>query len=271
MKAYIYDHTFEGLLSIVFDAYTRKIFPDMLLSDDETPPLHASHIHHVASSSSKADRVYRGLQQRLTRHGMNSLIYTWLSEEKGNDRLLFRFMRKVFDAQPARNAANLPTPPAYGYGTIEDDLTDPDIFAVNQTARNVSCESHLMLGFARFSLTTENIYVAPLAPRYNVLPLMLGHFASRFGEQRWILYDINRHYGYLHQNNQFTEVFFDSNRIANGRLDRTILAEGEDALQAMWRTYFNAAVIRQRINPELQRRCMPRRYWPCMTEKQTAI
>ena len=31
MILFIYDHTFEGLLTCIFDAYFRKTFPDSLL------------------------------------------------------------------------------------------------------------------------------------------------------------------------------------------------------------------------------------------------
>ena len=43
MNVYIYDKTFDGLLTAVFDAYFRKTFPDALLSEgDALPFLHRS-------------------------------------------------------------------------------------------------------------------------------------------------------------------------------------------------------------------------------------
>ena len=39
MIIYLFDNTFEGLLTSVFDAYSRRIFPDVLLSDGEPLPL----------------------------------------------------------------------------------------------------------------------------------------------------------------------------------------------------------------------------------------
>ena len=35
MILFIYDHTFEGLLTCIFDAYFRKTFPDSLLMEGE--------------------------------------------------------------------------------------------------------------------------------------------------------------------------------------------------------------------------------------------
>ena len=38
--------------------------------------------------------------------------------------------------------------------------------------------------------------------------------------------------------------------------------------QDLWKSYFKAMTIKERLNPTLQRRCMPRRYWAYLTEKQ---
>ena len=35
MNVYLYDKTFDGLLTAVFDAYFRKTFPDALLSEGD--------------------------------------------------------------------------------------------------------------------------------------------------------------------------------------------------------------------------------------------
>ena len=36
MNVYLYDKTFDGLLTAVFDAYFRKTFPDALLSEGDS-------------------------------------------------------------------------------------------------------------------------------------------------------------------------------------------------------------------------------------------
>ena len=38
MILFIYDHTFEGLLTCIFDAYFRKTFPDLLLMEASRYP-----------------------------------------------------------------------------------------------------------------------------------------------------------------------------------------------------------------------------------------
>ena len=49
MILFIYDHTFEGLLTCIFDAYFRKTFPDSLLMEGEPLPLFYDEAIHIAT------------------------------------------------------------------------------------------------------------------------------------------------------------------------------------------------------------------------------
>ena len=57
MNVYIYDKTFDGLLTAVFDAYFRKTFPDFLLSEGDALPLFYDELHTVVTDEEKAARV----------------------------------------------------------------------------------------------------------------------------------------------------------------------------------------------------------------------
>ena len=66
MNVYLYDKTFDGLLTAVFDAYFRKTFPDALLSEGDTLPLFCDDLHTVVTDEEKAARVWRGLQKKVS-------------------------------------------------------------------------------------------------------------------------------------------------------------------------------------------------------------
>ena len=257
MRVFFYDKTFDGLLSAVFDAYTRREFPEKLLGSADCLPMLATSAHTVATEEAKAGRVFRGLTGILSCEAMKDLAAAWLSEEAGADFAVFRYIRRTFDAGK----------------TPEHDLADPTVFAVVRLARKVHCELHRLLGFARFQKTAEEVYFAAIAPRHNVMPLMLPHFIDRFGDQRWILYDLGRCYGVLFDAGTVHDVYLDdatARALAGrqGKLETSMLAENESLFQSLWQNYFEATAIRERLNPRLQRRCMPRRYWDFMTEKQ---
>ena len=50
-------------------------------------------------------------------------------------------------------------------------------------------------------------------------------------------------------------------------LHLTAEGDADQLLQDLWRTYFKAICIRERLNPRKQLGDMPRRYWKYMTEK----
>ena len=62
MTLFIFDNTFEGLLTSVFEAYSRRTFPDALLAEGEPLPLFYDEAFTVVSDEEKAGRVWRGLQ-----------------------------------------------------------------------------------------------------------------------------------------------------------------------------------------------------------------
>ena len=53
MIIYLFDNTFEGLLTSVFDAYSRRIFPDVLLAEGEPLPLFYDESFTVISDEEK--------------------------------------------------------------------------------------------------------------------------------------------------------------------------------------------------------------------------
>ena len=65
MNVYLYDKTFDGLLTAVFDAYFRKTFPDALLSDGDTLPLFCNDLLNIFTDDENNALVWRGLQTNV--------------------------------------------------------------------------------------------------------------------------------------------------------------------------------------------------------------
>ena len=70
----------------------------------------------------------------------------------------------------------------------------------------------------------------------------------------------------IHQKT-FWEIY-DEFTEENGKLNEEVLSNDDQLLQNLWRTYFKAICIKERMNPRKQLNDMPRRYWKYMTEKQ---
>lgn len=253
MILFFYDKTFEGLLTAVFDAYNRRQFPDRLLATGEQPPLFVDESVEIITDSEKSGRVWKGLESKLQRNTLNMLTHAWLSELPGVDEQLFRYIRKTFDSKRS----------------IESNFADPDVHDLLQVARKVGKESLRMIEFVRFQKAADDMYFAPVSPDHNVLPLITGHFRERFHDQKWIIYDMKRNYGIYHDLKTVTEISLGSTDVfPGGKLDEKLMAEDEKLFQKMWKSYFKALTIKERINPKLHRQHLPKRYWKYLTEKQ---
>lgn len=265
MNIFIYDKTFEGLLAVVFDAFTLKRFPEALYGPDDILPLTAEGAHAVRTEPEKGRRVFAALEKKLSRESLRSMLHTWLSEVEGSEMSLCRYICKALRAEKS----------------IENDMADPDVWEVVRLRRKVGKEVERFLGFVRFQKSRDGVYFSAIAPKYNVIPLISGNFAERFHDQRWIIYDLTRHYGIMFKpggssdsasacasGGGFQEVFLDERRLEDGFLRREDLAPDELLLEELWRGYHAAATIRERSNPRLQRNFMPKRFWGLLTEKR---
>lgn len=254
MIIFIYDRTFEGLLTVVFDAYYRKTFPDVLLGEGEPFPLFYDEEFTSVTDEKKAERVWKALEKKLSNTALALITMCWLSEKPEVDILLFRYMKKTIDAPK----------------TIELNFGDPDVLTLSKIWRKVIQERHRIVQFARFQKSADGTYFAPFEPAYNVLSLTIKHFKDRFADQRWLIYDLKRQYGYYYDLKKVEEVTFDTPEahLVSGMLDESLMHKDEKLFQNMWKAYFKSIAIKERINPKLHKQHMPVRYWKYLTEKQ---
>ena len=100
----------------------------------------------------------------------------------------------------------------------------------------------------------------------------LGHFKDRFADQRWLIYDIRRAYGYYYDLKEVRQVTFGEDsregHLVTGMLDESLMDGDEQLFQSLWKTYFKAICIKERLNPRKHKQDMPVRYWKYLTEKQ---
>ena len=260
MTVYVFDGTMDGLLTAVFDSFFLHQQPDYLLAEGEQLPLFADEPHVVHTDSEKAERVWKGLEKQLSNDGMHMITVSWLSEERTLHQPLFNFICKVFRLK-VKN--------------LERNASDADVLEVRNSCRRVLHEQLRMKQFIRFQKAKDGTYLAVVSPDHNVLPIIINHFQDRFNDQPWLIYDAHRHYGYYYDGaakpihitfENEAAVPFD---LENGKLNDDVLSENDQLFQDLWRTYFKAICIKERMNPKKQLSDMPRRYWKYMTEKNS--
>ncbi|PWB22641.1 TIGR03915 family putative DNA repair protein [Flavobacterium sp. HTF] len=252
MVQVIYDGTYEGWLSAVFEIYEFK-FQDIVFAKNEpSTALLFSTTHFVNTDIEKAKRVSAGLKQKLSDEGFKSIYKTFLSEVDFAEETMFRFARYVLSSP--RN--------------IEEDFSNNDVWDVRKAAKITRRESHRMKAFVRFKLTKDQLYYAIIEPECNVLPLIENHFKSRYADQRWLIYDAKRKYGIYYDLEEISTVELQFNPGTSSSKSLTeICDDGEEFFQILWRKYFTSVNIESRKNMKLHLQHMPKRYWKNLTEK----
>ncbi len=253
MTVFYYDKTIEGLLTAVFDAYNRRQFPDIVLPEGMPEPMFTAEVLHVVADTQKAGRVWRALEKKLPRYIISMIMHVWLSEAPGSDAMLFRYICKAID-KPL---------------SFIGDMGDADVLEMKKLGLKVATEGNRHRQFVRFQQASDGTYFAAVSPLYNSLPIALDYFADRFRDQKWIVYDLRRGYGYHYGLENVVEITIALNEdMIDGKLTDAMMAADEKQFQQMWKCYHKAITIKERINPRLQKQLMPRRYWKYLTEME---
>ena len=252
MVYYRFDGTFDGLLTAVFQAFERHETPDRLIAPDGIVPLFYDVLHEVETDEKKARRVWLKLGKTLSRASLSGLTTAFLTDNPEFPDMAFRYICRAVTSG----------------GSIENDFSDPAVLSVLKECRRVRGEAHRLLQFVRFQKAADGTYFAMVEPLFDVLPMAVSHFCDRFNDQRFILYDRARDYGYYYDGEEVkrTSIDTDSSYMNTGRLTDEMMDADERLFQRLWRTYFKATAIQQRMNPRKQRQDMPERYWKYLTE-----
>lgn len=256
MKTVVYDGSFDGFLCAVFDVYEYK------LTDVEIVPLHKhqpsmfAEPHFVNDDPRHGERVWKGLEKKLSLEAQKQVYRTFLSEIDGMENKLLQYIQYAFASKEA----------------IEEDFSNAAVLTVFQTAKKVWREKHRMEAFVRFQKTADDLYYAVIEPDYNVLPLVAKHFTERYADQRWMIYDARRKYGLYYDGEQVQNVQINfSEEASQGKEVSAVYDDNEGIYQQLWKQYFKSVNIAARKNTKLHIQHMPRRYWKYLPEKNPTL
>lgn len=253
MAFLLYDGTFEGFLTVVFECYAQKLAPVDICKETAFQKNLFTEKLSIHTDEQKAGRVWRSLQAKLHRRNKNLPLLVFLSESTGIEMKLYRFIRRIFDTRRS----------------IETDFGDQDVLELKKIERQVLRETMRILQFVRFQQTRDNLFFAPVEPEFDVLPFTINHFRERFADQLWLIYDIKRDYGIFYDREITREVVLSEKTFSqtDGKVSANLLEETEETYQTLWKAYFDHINIPERENPTLQTQHMPRRYWKFLPEK----
>ena len=252
MEIYLYDGTWAGFLTAIFEVYERGKINVSITTVNRFLPDAFAMPYYVMTNESKAKRVWTGLAKKISAKASKSLYCCFLSELPGIENSLYAYLRLVFEKSES---------PERAYG-------DANVLKVSQVDKMVHREKHRMEAFVRFQLFKDDLYYAGIEPDYNVLPLISNHFKRRYADQRWLIYDLKRNYGIYYDLEKVDEVTLSCTEAVDiGSNDNILFHQDEALYQTLWKDYFKHVNIEERKNDKLHLQHVPKRYWKNLTEK----
>ena len=254
MVTYLFDGTFAGLLTAVFESYAFRQKEVTIVPAASYQPGLLDTAATIVSDPEKAQRVWKGLGKRIGNVGRHEFYTVFLSESSEAWQHMLGFARYIFDHDGERAA----------------DYGNKHVLAITTYAKQVSRERHRMKAFVRFKKGADGLYAAVVEPDFNVLPLIAGHFRDRYADQRWLIFDKRRRYGIYYDLTSVQEVKIEPVPAGTFQVaaPAPMLADENDALYtSLWQEYFKSTNIKERANLKLHIQHVPKRYWKHLPEK----
>ena len=254
MIDYLYDETFEGLLTCIYHHYYTDKAAGIYPRSDYQPNM-LNGFMEVETDQEKSDRVYNAIGNKISGYALRLIYRAFLSGIPGKENVILKYILLGFR-----------TGPSIGSLHAVKEVKD-----LEDIARKVGIEQERMLQFVRFEVMeaagvtdAPQILYAEVEPDHDVLELAAHHFAERFSHDPLIIRDVGRNKAVVAYEHNWYVTDFDGRHMPDG--SELIMSEDERSYQDLWRTYFDHIAIKERINPRCQKNHMPVRYWKNLTE-----
>lgn len=241
------EDSLEGMFTAIYDAFVYKNRMPSPYTDsisiamgEGEMTLFAREVE-VQTDAGKVEKTVRSIRNRLGFSVYDTLLLALCHFADDRATAVLGYLVRAF----AQNRG------------ISDQLADPFVLRVMELSRKVNNERDKWYGFVRFQ-SLGSILVAEFAPKCNLVPLMMEHFADRFPNEHFILYDENRRLAAVHEAQKSCVLISGEGiEIPSGHMD---------SFAALWKQYFTTMEIRERHNENCQNTLLPKWYRRHMTE-----
>ena len=245
------EDSLEGILTAIYDAFVEKNkmteYHDgdisIAIGENHTLSLFARQME-VTTDLNKAQKTLASIQNKISYLAYKIVLSALCHYDMDRANVVLGFLTKGFPMGPK----------------VLEAMADPYVMRVMELSRKVDNESHLFCGFVRFYDLGKFLY-SEIEPKCHVLPQIMNHFADRYPNEHYVIYDKKRRVALIHL--AFGDSFFVSGDEWN--IDMT---QHEDYFERLWSQYFKTIAIEERYNPRCQNNLIPKWYRKHMVEFQ---
>ncbi|MCG8411157.1 MAG: TIGR03915 family putative DNA repair protein [Bacteroidales bacterium] len=257
MNILVYDNTFEGLLTAIYDALDLNIVPDKIVSKKTYQSDMFAIKYEIDPDLEKFESLWEKIRQKTNEQNCQRIFKAFLSETENIENVIYNYIKLILSSS----------------FNIETNFGNDSVLKLNNAQKKVAREAQRVLMFVRFQKTSDNIYYASFDPKYNVIPLTVNHFKNRFTNQQWVIFDTRRKYGFYYDKENVREVTIGNKNInlQTGKVNANALHVSEKLFQKLWQGYYDSINISERKNLKVHTQFLPKRFWKFLPEKDLSL
>ena len=249
---YVCEDSLTGIFSGIYEVWKRKMTAEeagLEVEDSFERRLFCEYIFCKAEER-KALAVIRMIQKNLGVDVYEKISYALLSADRRKAEMVFRAM---LEAKKLSRKDRL-----------MEHLGNEAVRAVFGMYRQVANEAHHYKGFVRFRELKNKTLFAKIEPKHAVLPCIAEHFADRFPQENWVIYDKTHEVFLIHEKGKryyFLQQYMcmkgdsgSAQNIAGG------FSEEEMDYEALWKEFVQSISVAERENRALQNQNLPLRF-----------
>lgn len=249
---YVCEDSLTGIFSGIYEVWKRKMTAEeagLEVEDSFERRLFCEYIFCKAEER-KALAVIRMIQKNLGADVYEKISYALLSADRRKAEMVFRAMLE------AKKLSRK--------DLLMEHLGNEAVRAVFGMYRQVANEAHHYKGFVRFRELKNKTLFAKIEPKHAVLPCIAEHFADRFPQENWVIYDKTHEVFLIHEKGKryyFLQQYMcmkgdsgSAQNIAGG------FSEEEMDYEALWKEFVQSISVAERENRALQNQNLPLRF-----------
>lgn len=249
---YVCEDSLTGIFSGIYEVWKRKMTAEeagLEVGDSFERRLFCEYIFCKAEER-KALAVIRMIQKNLGADAYEKISYALLSADRRKAEMVFRAM---LEAKKLSRKDRL-----------MEHLGNEAVRAVFGMYRQVANEAHHYKGFVRFRELKNKTLFAKIEPKHAVLPCIAEHFADRFPQENWVIYDKTHEVFLIHEKGKryyFLQQYMcmkgdsgSAQNITGG------FSEEEMDYEALWKEFVRSISVAERENRALQNQNLPLRF-----------
>ena len=234
MIDYLYDETFDGLLTCIYHHYYQEKASGIYSKNTYQPSLLTSS-QEVISEEILAKKVSEAILKKETYATLYCIYCVFLSCHPEKENLILAYLKRAFKEGASINSHH----------------GDPLVHEMQKWQRKVSHEAHRFTGLLRFS-SLDGVLYGALEPDHDILPILANHFIDRYKHEKLIIHDKKRQKALIAQNGQW---------YMSDVTDQWKNIQSQDHVyQSLWMLYFDSIAIEERTNLRLQMQFVPKKY-----------